>query len=354
MIKLDNELSIRFTNMSFVCACLVVLIHTPITPDRCTTLYWVGGILGGDGLSRIAVPFFFLASGFFLQDKYLRHSGYLNECFKRIRTLVLPFLCWNLFFFLHGYLIARFAIFLGVSFPVRIHAHSCFADWINLLGFNLFEGSALPYMWFVRCLFLYILISPVLGRIVQSIRGPYILVALFVFFGIVVVGCMVESDSAYKFIRHRVSVEGFFYFLLGMRIRRGDGFVRRFFMARLCLCVGLLLSLVRLMITGVVLTALCTWFMIPLIMYGLWGLMPPRLLLGRFTQYSFPLYCLHGFVCFWISGLVSVCGLKDFALTSSSALYFTRWILSLFVTILCVDLIYKHARSLAKIFFGGR
>ena len=93
LIKIDKMLSCKFTNMAFVCACLVVLIHVLVRPVRGSALWWISGILGADGIARVAVPFFFFAAGFFIAGKYEEELlvNWRKECLKRCKTLVLPY-----------------------------------------------------------------------------------------------------------------------------------------------------------------------------------------------------------------------------------------------------------------------
>ncbi|ERK30892.1 acyltransferase family protein [Clostridium intestinale] len=65
--------------MRFVCAILVISIHT-------SALYSFGDIPGkvlSLGISRIAVPFFFIASGYFFYERF-NHEGYLKAYIIRI------------------------------------------------------------------------------------------------------------------------------------------------------------------------------------------------------------------------------------------------------------------------------
>ena len=78
MVKLTDELSARFANMSFVCACLVVLLHVTAEPACGSALWWVQSVFGGEGVAKIAVPYFFFTSGFFLARR-VRDAGGVDE-----------------------------------------------------------------------------------------------------------------------------------------------------------------------------------------------------------------------------------------------------------------------------------
>lgn len=77
MTRITDSISAKFANMSFVCACLVAMMH--LQYDRSMCGGWVFQMLF-HGLPRAAVPFFFLASGFFLSGKLANGTGgmYVN------------------------------------------------------------------------------------------------------------------------------------------------------------------------------------------------------------------------------------------------------------------------------------
>ena len=64
-MNIDSRLSVKLTNMGFLCSMLVVLIHTGVLADRGSYLWWVSS-LTGKGIATVAVPYFFLVSGFML------------------------------------------------------------------------------------------------------------------------------------------------------------------------------------------------------------------------------------------------------------------------------------------------
>lgn len=96
---MTKELSNKFANMAFVCSILVVFIH--VWPERVAgdPTRW---IMNSFKLSicKIAVPFFFVAAGYFLARHVNEQGWWRRECLKRVRSLVLPYLLWSLLYFL--------------------------------------------------------------------------------------------------------------------------------------------------------------------------------------------------------------------------------------------------------------
>ena len=84
--------------MGLVCSMLMVLIHTGAVPCKGGALWWVYSIVG-QGMATIAVPWFFLVSGYMLGGHLWDDGGWVyGEVGKRIRSLAIPFVLWNLLF----------------------------------------------------------------------------------------------------------------------------------------------------------------------------------------------------------------------------------------------------------------
>jgi len=76
--------SCQFASMSFVAAVLIVLLHL--------------GSHDIDKIVAIALPWFFLASGFFLAKHIGEANWYKIAIIKRLRSLVVPFYIWMLIY----------------------------------------------------------------------------------------------------------------------------------------------------------------------------------------------------------------------------------------------------------------
>lgn len=73
-VTIDKSLSQRLANMGFLCACFVVFLHVPFHRGEVTLGWNVKRMLCF--AFDAAVPWFFIASGFFLAGKYpIRSDG---------------------------------------------------------------------------------------------------------------------------------------------------------------------------------------------------------------------------------------------------------------------------------------
>lgn len=120
--------------MKFICAIFVVGIHAGIMSDKDSVFEWQFLNV----VFRLAVPFFFIASGFLFGKKYLKNKNKLKEnSINQIKRLIIPFIFWSLV--LLPWVITQEIRFTGniLLFIYRI------------LRLNLFNGY---HIWFVLAL----------------------------------------------------------------------------------------------------------------------------------------------------------------------------------------------------------
>lgn len=120
--------------MKFICAIFIVGIHAGIMRDENSVFQWQ--VL--NVLFRIAVPFFFIASGFLFGKKYLKNKEKLKDNSKKqVVRLIIPFIFWSLV--LLPYIVTNEIKFDGniLLFIYRI------------LRLNIFNGY---HIWFILAL----------------------------------------------------------------------------------------------------------------------------------------------------------------------------------------------------------
>jgi len=186
---LDPRSSQRLALLRFPLIVGVVFIHA-----YATTVQTADGSLGtqrlhpavalfiemlSQGLARSAVPAFFLTSGLlFFQDFTPSWAGYREKWRSRLRTLLLPYLFWNLLtaalFALAQSLPATRSYFSGASTAVLSLSPLEFLAALFGVG-----RAPLSYpFWFIRDLMLLVLLAPLLGMLLQRLGG-WLLLPLF-------------------------------------------------------------------------------------------------------------------------------------------------------------------------------
>lgn len=301
----NGMVSAKFANMSLLSAFMVVSIHVfKRNQEFGSTVWWFRQFMG-EGLCRIAVPYFFLVAGYFLARHFKEVNWWRSEATKRIRTLIVPFLTWCLICFLLSSM-----IIIVKNYHDRICWYEGLFTRHRLLiasGLNPFSVPELRQLWFVRVLFCLVLISPFL-RCIASWRGVLLLWMLWVMGKFV--WPEICSTRWWMFLNFGLfSFEGALFFTLGIRLRMSNfnwlKISRRFALGALivgCLILVVKVFAVYLMIPFVHCLA-CLY--IPLFLIGILGVMPCFSMHGVLQKVHFPLYLIHLNVIFIYFALLS-------------------------------------------------
>lgn len=367
MIEIDNELSQKMRAMSFFMAILVVMIHIPFGGTSDSIGHLLTAIIQ-NGFARIAVPYFFLAAGFFLAAHVGEPGWWGREVKKRLRSLILPLIVLN-----GAWLIVLIAWRIA---PNLIHHRALFADaridlllwegvtsfgaygnhplgygvlngWPSALGLNPFAHPFLIQTWFLRSLFLLVCISPVIAWGREGSVAVAFLLNLFL--------CPFTTSAhpPYEIFLHMTfSLEGLFYFSAGMLLRqKAMPMVRHQW--RIWSALSLALSSVAIICSFVYQGNLGMWsgyarfFIKPILLISVWQLLPPFKLPAFVSSCAFPMYLLHLCV-LWALRLVLPC----------SAASFGAWLLLslevVLASIVSTWLLRKGVPRFARGIFGGR
>ena len=157
---MPNWICNKLANASYFCACLVVAIHVP-----CGSSFLLDRIflaLVANFVSFVAVPFFFVCSGYYLS----RHVGQLNwwqhAVWRRVNTLVVPYVVWCLLY--------------QILFEQKVN----FVCMVDILKY-----PPLPPFWYMRTLFLFVVTSPLIVILLKKVGWwfvGFIAIVYIVFF----------------------------------------------------------------------------------------------------------------------------------------------------------------------------
>ena len=264
-MNISEDISAKFANMGFVCVCLVVLMHV-----HCP---WEGG-----GINRLAVPFFFAMSGYFLGTHVDETGWYVRALKKRFKTLVVPLFLWCVIW-------AVFTVPLAVVLNIRA-GRDLFANvltgWgvLRYFALDITRTPALGPLWYVRCLFFFVIVSPAIVCLIRRI-GIMALMILGSIYYIYSAGRINISFFSYGF-----SLEGVFYFAVGLYLQMKHVSLNLGPMTGIPVFgVGLLLYYIG-----------CVEASIAVMIVGLWGAMPVKRFPQMLTRNTFPVYLIHMFV----------------------------------------------------------
>ncbi len=174
----DNAIS----NLKAVMLCGVVVNHAWASAQYVTTpqvppvhlVSWFSNILIVSGL-----PVFFFLSGYFAgrkSEELLTLKGYWMMLGKKIRSLILPYLAWNLLFIVFYLSVGGVVPRIGQRVP-SFHLDTVDGFLSSLLGVG--RNPIDAPLWFVRDLFLIFLISPIVVWLIKYVQWVLFGVVLY-------------------------------------------------------------------------------------------------------------------------------------------------------------------------------
>ncbi len=311
--KISSSLSERFAAMSLFCACLIVFFHATPAPDKGSFNWWFFHIFGREGICCIAVPYFFACSGYFLAGHYGDEKWWLNEVVKRIKSLVVPFYIWMAVGILFGITVSYVKKrFLHVEVSDAFLSLPYWEKLVLYLGLHPFRDIGV--LWYVRTLFLFVLVSPV---IFFFLRWP--LSTVCGLFGVHLATCYMfgfcDLDIYFLFDRF-VSVRGGVYFFMGAVLRvcySAEVLKLPFRTGVLCFSFGMMLLVAKNLLQlssvggGMVVEAIS----VPFLLVGIWGTFSIPRCLQVYSGCAFPIFLMHNIFLSWISIALMAVGLRD-------------------------------------------
>lgn len=178
---------------------VVMLHHSVMLMENATGPLRVLCILFQEGVCRLAVPCFFFISGYLFFNKLQEWSWseWTRKIKSRGRTLLVPYLLWNLIAFFAYWIYARVH---GDGISLQQH-------FLNNGGLRLFWGTNgdIPLgmrsgpcdspLWFVRDLMYFTLLTPLIHLFVRWTKGFGVLALIIFFFA--VPGIITEGFAFY-------------------------------------------------------------------------------------------------------------------------------------------------------------
>ncbi len=220
------EVSRKLANLGLLCAWLVVAWHCAVDGHGAAEggpAWWASRFFSGCWV-RFSVPFFFVASGYFLCGHCDERGWWPRELRKRVWSLVVPYAAWSLIYRLYACVLSVLANLRGGA-PLTRNLPLGWGDWVAVFGLDLTENAYLYTLWFVRCLFLLVVVSPLLVAPMRGARGRFaggaLVAALFVLTGVHRwLGETVGWGAWGEFFNVGLAVRGMCWFAVGLWLRR--------------------------------------------------------------------------------------------------------------------------------------
>ena len=345
-MKISEVSSQKIKNMSLLCAFFVVSIHVSWTHEQALSAGWFMYNAIAQGIARIAVPFFFVVSGYFLAQHFDEEGWWGREVKKRIKSLVVPFLLWSIITLVAPVPLSIIADLIAHRpFGTNIYIlHDC--NWLRLFGLDLTDFPLHVPLWYVRCLFFFVLTGSLFKVCVTRFKYAWIASA----FAFLLVCNHLPNENLREFFRMGYSAGGIFYFSVGVAIQRFrlGGASRR--NAIICGIVGFSLLAAKLLF------AFNLWrgeiaigkIMLPFLIYFTWHFMPARKLPNYLTSCSFPIFLMHTVLFAYIG--IALKHLPVEGLSRDFAIFFGGILGSVVIALV----LRRFAPKVAALLFGGR
>ena len=357
-IDIPRELSLRMTNMSFVCACMIVLFHATPAPESGTWMWWLCRTFGREGICSMAVPFFFLASGFFVAGHLEGVGEWRHEICKRVRTVIIPFFIWlyilTAFAFAIWYLKANVFMLKAKGNPLGLPTVELV---LKMMGVHPFEDIGV--LWYLRTLFMFVVALPVFGWLSRHWRVslPVLFAVLCVF---EVMYVRYSSWNFYYFFDRVISIRGAFYFLAGVALRvyflRSLGVIRgqRGFLPIVVAIAGFAVAAGLGLNGWSCVACIIRAVMAPIAILGLFAIMPTRNLPPVLSGTAFPMYLMHNMFLSVSSLMLVALGVRDLCGVGMLGIFIFRTLFAIGASLVVITLLRRVSVRWSSVIFGGR
>lgn len=230
MKNINKCVSNKISNLNLFLSVFIVALHSSCREQ----LLYGGGYRLNFALQNLikiiadsAVPMFFVMSGYLLFYKYDIRK-YFDTLNRKVRTLLIPFVLWNLLGFAYHKCLSLLSIMTEVA-----EANPELLSTRNIL-YGVWRSAYDPPVWFIKTLFELILISPLVWGIASKLKRKTIVLVIFT--GLLVIGFTPGYTSIFF---------GIPLYLLAATIACCENdMISQFSMARSYLCLILYCSIV--------------------------------------------------------------------------------------------------------------
>ncbi|MBR3921511.1 MAG: acyltransferase [Kiritimatiellae bacterium] len=349
MQKISSVISRKISNANAIGALMVVAIHVAGRGYEVKSPMWWWESLTHYGLFQIAVPMFFYCSGYLLAGRVAERNWYRCVCLKRFRSLLVPYVIWAA---ICAGIPAIGWLIVDLWRGEAVHCSQYSLSLTSVFGLSFREPPHTVSLWFLRCLMLFVVLSPIWVALIFHFKR----VAVLLLYGMsLIVGVMAltrdYSIVATQALGFFFSIFGLFWFCAGMfmRIENLDLAVGRLggYLSLFMGCAVIVASALIEAKSGVSVVALARVVYVPLIFVPMWKYLHLIQIPRWLCDSSFPVYLMHGLVLqFFRPVILMICS------------PFVGWVLlfciGVVVPAVLSEISKKYCKSVASLLFGGR
>lgn len=193
---MDQITSKKLRVISFLSIVLVVCLHgynLEKAPELKNSFVWVIENYISNGLTRIAVPIFFIISGYFFFKNFKTETDYFVSILKKkSKTILVPFLFWSILGVLIYFVLQSIPPLLPF-FTKKLLKDYTFFELIKTIFVN-----PIPYqLWFMRDLMVFVLVSPIIVYLLK--KAPLFVVVVNILLWVLISNEFQNSIEAFLF-----------------------------------------------------------------------------------------------------------------------------------------------------------